>query len=317
MNKKFLISIDTEGDNLWNWSIGKEITTENSLYIPPFQSLCEEYQFKPIYLTNYEMANDTRFVEFAKEKQNLGKCEIGMHLHAWNTPPLDKEHPTRKDCKPGAPYLIEYSVNLMEDKIKTMTHILTAQFGVNPISHRAGRWATNSLYFDLLHKYGYKIDCSVTPGINWKNSPGQSPNSKGSNYKNHQNLPYFINNTDLEEYPVTIFTNHKFIKPDKWNIKSVTKSLVHSLKGNILWLRPTGNNLNECLFVLNESVHLNNYPYVMFMLHSSELMPGGSPTFKNSKSIKILYTHLKIIFEQATKLGLSGTTFREIISQNI
>ena len=48
--KKFLISIDTEGDNLWNWEYGKEITTENSLFVPRFQNLCEKYGFKPTYL---------------------------------------------------------------------------------------------------------------------------------------------------------------------------------------------------------------------------------------------------------------------------
>ena len=37
----FLITIDTEGDNLW--ACPREITTYNSHYLPRFQQLCERY----------------------------------------------------------------------------------------------------------------------------------------------------------------------------------------------------------------------------------------------------------------------------------
>ena len=67
--KKFLISIDTEGDNLWKWQVGDIVTTENAKYLPRFQSLCEKYGFKPTYLTNYEMAMDSFFIEYFKEVQ--------------------------------------------------------------------------------------------------------------------------------------------------------------------------------------------------------------------------------------------------------
>ena len=53
--KKFIITVDTEGDNLWGYKEGDTITTNNALYIPRFQELCENYGFKPVYLTNYEM----------------------------------------------------------------------------------------------------------------------------------------------------------------------------------------------------------------------------------------------------------------------
>lgn len=51
-----------------------------------------------------------------------------------------------------------------------MTELIREKFGFVPVSHRAGRWAMNREYFRLLHKYGYKIDCSYTPGINWRQS---------------------------------------------------------------------------------------------------------------------------------------------------
>ena len=57
MNKYFIITVNTKGDNLWNWHLGDDITTYNAKYILRFQNLCEKYNFIPVYLTNYEMAS--------------------------------------------------------------------------------------------------------------------------------------------------------------------------------------------------------------------------------------------------------------------
>ena len=64
-HKHLIITIDTEGDNLWAWREGQPIGTENTRFLPPFQSLCEEYGMKPVYLSNYEMLQDPRFCAFA------------------------------------------------------------------------------------------------------------------------------------------------------------------------------------------------------------------------------------------------------------
>src|SRR5262249_27520587 len=60
----FLITIDTEGDDIWGHP--DRITTENSRFLPRFQRLCQEHGFKPTYLVNYEMAIDPRFQEFGR-----------------------------------------------------------------------------------------------------------------------------------------------------------------------------------------------------------------------------------------------------------
>lgn len=85
---------------------------------------------KPVYLSNYEMLQDPRFCAFAREKQDRGLCEIGMHLHAWNCPPMEETLPARTDCVPGAAYLIEYSEEAMEEKIRFMTELITEKMGL-------------------------------------------------------------------------------------------------------------------------------------------------------------------------------------------
>ena len=83
--KKFIITIDNEEDNQWNPEAAE--TTENAKFLIRFQELCNFFDFKPVYLTTYHMAHDPIFVDFAKTALQKNQCEIGMHLHAWSTPP--------------------------------------------------------------------------------------------------------------------------------------------------------------------------------------------------------------------------------------
>src|SRR6187551_2752046 len=146
----FIITVDTEGDNLW--AKPREITTYNAAYLPRFQSLCERFRFKPVYLTNYEMALSDAFVEFARDVIARDAGEVGMHLHAWNSPPLD---PLTDDDFRCQPYLIEYPAPTMKEKIRILTRLLEDRFGQPMVSHRAGRWAFDGRYAAMLLDAGY------------------------------------------------------------------------------------------------------------------------------------------------------------------
>ena len=73
----FIITVDTEGDDIW--SRPHEITTRNASFLPRFQSLCERFGFKPVYLANYEMAMSEAFVEFAL-KRVVANCAIRQRI---------------------------------------------------------------------------------------------------------------------------------------------------------------------------------------------------------------------------------------------
>jgi hypothetical protein len=74
-------------------------------------------------------------------------------------------------------------------------------------------------------------------------------------------------------------------------------------------MRPTGRNLRFLLEMLDQA-RAERWPYVEFMLHSSELMPGGSPTFQNAASIEKLYEDLEVLME-AAGTHFQGATLSE------
>ena len=301
--KYFIITIDTEGDNLWSWKQGNKIKTDNTLFLQRFQLLAEQYGFKPVWLSNYEMLSDDRYIEFISKVVSNNAGELGMHLHAWSTPP-EYTLPIRHD---NAPYLVEYPFEIMEEKISQITQYISDRTGVKPISHRAGRWAMDDKYYALLEKYGYTIDCSVTPHIDWSKSIGQTENGRGCDYSSYPEEPYFIGN--VLEIPVTVRQKKSLILNEKKSIHSLSRSIYHMLTGSTLWLRPDGKNLNELLYLV-KVIKNSNSDYLMFMIHSSELMPGGSPTFKNKEAIEKLYIDLKILFEKISE-NFQGCTLCE------
>lgn len=292
----FLITIDTEGDNLW--ALPKTITTENSRYLPRFQELCERYGFKPTWLTNYEMAECPVFCEFGRDVLQRGTGEIGMHLHAWNSPLVMKDGPN------SHAYLIEYSEKVMNDKIKFMTDLLEHRFERKMVSHRAGRWALDSRYTRLLVEHGYLVDCSVTPHVSWASVLGDPNGSGGSDYTNYPTRPYFMDldrvdregSSPLLEVPVSIV---RVRRPSGTDIT--------------WWLRPNGGNRNSMLAILDQACK-EKWPCVEFMLHSSELMPGCSPTFQTQDDIEALYDDLEALFGNAAE-QFRGETLSEFYNE--
>ena len=303
-NKYFFITIDTEGDNQWDLNNG--ISTENSKYLPRFQELAEKYNFKPIWLTNHEMANDDFFVSYMKTKQEKGLCEIGMHLHAWNNPPEFE----LKKINNERDYLIEYPEEIIRKKVEFLTNELTEKFGIRPISHRSGRWTTNDIYLKILKENGYRVDCSVTPNVSWKKCVG-STGVPGSDYSDCPS-EYFYIYDNLIEIPMTIKKIHDFQYDKIKNIKNLLGEFIRLLKGRVQWLRPDFKLNTKGMIDLIKKCYKNS-EYIMFMIHSSELMPGGSPNFKTEKDIERLYEVIEKLFKNISDKGYKGCTFRNFI----
>lgn len=304
MDNAFIITVDTEGDNLWRWKKGTPITTENVKFIPRFQELCEKFGFKPVYLTNYEMVQDDVWVHYIKTKAQQGLCEIGMHIHAWNSPPEYKI----EDLFGGNPYITEYPHEVAEEKIKYLTQFLESRFEIEIVSARSGRWATNDAYFDALKRSGYVVDCSLTPDIDWSMCPGSTVKN-GNDYRNiKRNV--FMHPSGIIEIPMT----SKRVR--HWSDGTFRHKAACIIKGEELWLRPIKKSLHNLIF-LSEDVAKEKNGYLEFMLHSSELMPGGSPYFKSEEDVDVLYNILEKYFTWVSNKGYCGVTLGKYAQQKI
>jgi peptidoglycan/xylan/chitin deacetylase (PgdA/CDA1 family) len=302
-----LITIDTEGDNAW--SRPRVTGTRNAEFVPRFQELCERHHLRPTWLTNHEMISSAVFRTFAADVIARDTAEIGMHLHAWDSPPLE---PLTPDDRARQPYLIEYPPETMRLKIRALTRELEEALGVKMVSHRAGRWAFDERYAEMLLEEGYKVDSSVTPRVSWTDTAGGLEGSGGSDYTAFPEDAYWVDLSDVSragssallEVPMTILSlRSRAVRSvvDRLDHLDPTRHFVrraaNRLSPPLDWLRPTGRN-GLRLERVARRVLKERRRYAQLMLHSSELMPAGSPTFRDSRAIEQMYADLEQLFER-------------------
>lgn len=305
MKPAFLIAIDTEGDDVW--ARPQRVTTRNARYLPRFQAICERFGFVPTYLVNYEMANDAAFRDLGRDVLARGTAEIGMHMHAWDTPPIE---PLGSRDWFEQPYAPEYPPGLVRSKATTMTRLLEDTFGSRMTSHRAGRWGFDADYARALIDLGYEVDCSVTPGISWSRHPGSADGGGGPDFSAFPSGPYrpdpdniaLPGSSRLIELPMSIVRRRRPLH------RELARRVLGRSDPRMVWFRPDGRNFGDLVFVLEDALS-RQLPYLQFTLHSSEFMPGGSPTFRDEAAIETLYRHMEELFERiAPRFDSMGLT---------
>lgn len=298
---KFIITVDTEADNQWKSS---DLKLENIKFLERFQLLCEKFNFIPTYLITYEVATDPFAVLLFKKWLNDNKVEVGTHLHPWSTPPLSQlDHVRRFPC--------ELNDSELRDKIVELHKIIEKNLSIKPTSYRAGRWGLNAYQIDILVELGYLVDSSITPGINW------GLDGLGPDFSREEIYPRYLGDDGkILEVPMTIL-NTGLIKKD---LKNLLKFLdLFGYVGNLLkkilfrkrWMRIFQETKLSELKKVYLSAKKNNVPYIQFMIHSSELMPGGSPYFKTPESVEKLYQLLSDFFLYLEKEEITSVTLSE------
>jgi len=119
------------------------------------------------------------------------------------------------------------------------------------------------------------------------------------------------------ELPVTIlYLNSEKIRKKlysltiKTRINSIT-GIMNRLKIGPLWLRPFPYMSTKDLIGVCKKAKTKRIGYIEMMLHSSELMPGGSPYFPDDISISKLFIKIEKLFRYLDKDGFRGKTLYE------
>lgn len=303
MNKPFFLTVDTEGDNIW--SRPQTITSFNTQNLEKFQNLCQDYDIKPIYLVNYEACINADFVDFINGIGN--HCEIGLHLHGWNSPPL---YDLTGNDNYNQPYLNEYPEKIISKKLTYLIDLLKNTFKSEIISHRGGRYSTSPFIFSELARLGVKIDCSYTPGYSWSSSIGDPSCNGGPDYRNvNSNIHEIITDFGiLTEIPVSTFIRNRFMST------LPTQNYIRRFYGKFLGypiftLRSDVNNLKSMIEVLNYSY--TNTSHIEYIIHSSELSAGFSPLYQSKTDEDKFYYNLKELFEYIRTKSITPLTFKE------
>jgi hypothetical protein len=314
-NMKFIITVDTEADNVWRHY--EELAFNNIRQVPLFQSLCEQHGFPPTYLLTYRAALDEYAAKLFRAYAQSGRAEIGAHFHPWPSGDMSGKKQSSREHS----YPTELADDILREKLEILTKTIADRVGVRPASYRAGRWGFDDRQAAILSGLGYRVDCSVTPKVDWRNNFGDLDSAGGPDFRACSAYPYFLNG-QLLEVPMTILFTGVFKQErslaGKIFLKMPSGFISHAV--NRLFFRKTwlrifpGSNLNDWQRIYR-SADANKLPMVQFMIHSSELMPGGSPYSRSESDVEHIFTQLEEMFKYFKDLGLEGATLSQFAKE--
>jgi hypothetical protein len=304
-NRPFLIvSVDVEEDN-WGFH-HNAFAAENVRRIPRLQRLLDRYRVKPTYLISYPVASCELAAGVLSEIQDQKKCEIGAHLHPWNTPPVTEDINERNSMLKNLPY------DLQAAKLRALTDKIGAVFGRRPSSFRAGRWALGPDTVKALAACDYLADCSVTPTVSWVKY-------EGAEYLNAVTEPYWLSPDgasgqlpgSILEVPATIGFNRwpfEFYQNVELQLRRTWMRFFRPLglmhHAGILrkiWLSPEISTTDD--MILLSKIMINNGMTCLNMsFHSTTLLPGKSPFVKNERELERFYRKIELVLEYLTSI---------------
>jgi len=318
----FVMTVDVESDDAWRHP--DKIALKNLSNIPAFQACCEVYGIVPTYLVTYECATRDEAVSVLKPIADAGKCEIGHHLHAWTTPPFEREDPPGIDSAWLQAYQYELPDSLFMEKAECLRREIEKTYGLSPISHRAGRWGIDQRSVDWLIRNGFVAESSVVPLLNWSQSVGKT--TGGPSYYRSQFAPFAwrssLNgekqNSFLMEIPLSVYVPHNFLL--KLCIKYLQTNMVmrhgvdrfyRKLIGGSGMLRPDPHYKAGMLKKIVAFCLQRKMPVLNCMIHSSELAVACSPFTRNVEDCEHVWKTLEEVFRYVNHMGLSCVTLSQ------
>ena len=307
MRTKVIITIDTEPDNMWDLALRRNPQFKNISELSRLQRLFDKFSAKPTYLTSYSVIK-SEAVSVLKDIVGSVSCEIGSHLHAWETPPFTSS------IKGNGTYLHQYALHIQRQKFANLDGLISDVFNRKAVSYRGGRWSFDKDVISLLLEYGYLVDSSTCPGISWRNDGG-------IDFKKWPCRDYFLDKIEggsaILEVPSTIEIKSKASRLSKFlylNSPNWTHSegILRRIAGfDIVWLDPSFNSFENmkwaCDTLLKENVSCLN-----IMFHSCVIVPGGSPYTMREETVKRFFERLEQLLDYLLKVKkLESVTLKE------
>ncbi|MCI5046753.1 MAG: glycosyltransferase [Aquisalinus sp.] len=280
MEPSLLVTVDTEEIFDWSDTTYSAHSVARPEDISLFQEVCEKNGFKPLYFVSWPLMQDRATITYFKALSETGKADLGLHLHAWVTPPFEGEH---------TPYT-SYQCNLPEDlhrrKLETLVSAFKAAFGFAPLSHRAGRYGVSPMVHEHLIEAGIPYDFSPAAGFDLSQDGGPDFSASG-------NKPWWRQEYDGGKLLCVPVTGARSIRRTRHVISGSNKeSLPDWVKRTTASLRLSPENFDmQDLQALTKAITERETPLLVYSLHSTSLTQGATPYSQGAKDIqKILDT---------------------------
>ncbi len=283
MPPRLLFTVDVEED-MPGWEITDPITVHNVAALPRLAEMCAELGVRPTYLCTYPTVTTPESAAILRLLHRRGDCEIGTHLHPWNTPPFHGVPGLNGDERNHTYYQYELGPERFRAKLAVLHEAVGELTGVAPRAYRAGRFGIDAATLSELVPLGYEVDSSVTP-------LEEHRADHGPDFRSAPQLPYRPARHDITrpgdlpivEIPVSVGLTRRvpsFVKQIFVHLPKATRlrGLLSRDYLNVIdfaWLYPVRFELDlmkKAARILCE----DGSPALNVFIHSSELVAGAS-----------------------------------------
>ena len=294
----FLMTIDTEEE--WDWNGPFESQTyslENIQVLNRFQQLCASRNVATTYFVSWAVLHDEASRSIIQDLAEQPNVEMGMHIHPWNTPPVDDSITT-----PRGSYLHNLPERMITAKLETVFETFL-DAGITPTSFRGGRYSTGDVIQDYLQSHGFVADASVVPYTTWKEDGAPDYRDRG---------PYPVRartsaqqKEALWELPLTL----GFTRGPQRLWAGFFNAIEHSGLSRLrliglaqrlglvrrVWLNFEDTKATEML-ALVQVLRKLSLPFICFTVHSSSLLLGKNPYSQTQKDLDRIWSGLDTVF---------------------
>lgn len=303
------ITIDTEED-LWDKWNRRDNSVENVSFLPQLQKILDQFGAIPTYLVNYPVVTNPKACEILQRLHDRDSCEIGGHIHPWNTPPFQEEISSRNSM------ICNLTKDLAYQKLENLTNEIENRIGIKAKSFRAGRWGFGPSVARCIHELGYMIDTSITPFSDWTTADGPDFSDAQNEYYRFKPDDIFTktSNGPLLELPPTIGFFRDYFGKSGQIRKLILNSFTAKIRLigildklgllNLRWLSPEHSSGSD-MIKLARSFVSNGQKFLNMSFHSPSLIPGKSPYVQNESDLAILINRIKTFLAFAVKEGFT------------
>lgn len=305
---RLVITVDVEEDQ-WGMRKERHSTTENIRQIPLLTDLFRDFDIVPTYLLTFPVVSDDGALAIVRHAYDSGRCEIGMHCHAWTTPPF-QEPLTRPNSM-----LCNLDPWLQQRKLHRLYETIATRVRTRPIAYRAGRWGYGRETAQVLLDLGCRIDSSLTPYTSWARSHG--PDYSHVTPQPYRFTPGHIFSPDplgpLLEVPATIgYLRGRFDAcarlADRLDTSPLQRLKLTALLGRLgllrkVWLSPEQETTARMIQLVKQ-MEWHGYGLLNLVIHSSSLLAGCNPFVRTIAQQQTFLSRLRRFLEFCERSGI-------------
>ncbi|WP_417849860.1 hypothetical protein [Thalassoglobus sp.] len=293
----FTVTIDTEEE--WDWSGPfpvRDLSVSNIHQLGRFQSLCDKYDIRPTYFCNHAVIANRASAEIITKLSESENVEIGMHLHPWNTPPIQSE-----TVGPGESFTHNLSPGAQIEKLQaTFDSLVDA--GITPKSFRGGRYSSGDVVQKFLVEHQFLVDSSVCPYTSWPDDGAPDYCDRGLEPTRIE----FGSGEVLWEVPLTMVTTRR--PYDRWlkifnrlESPALAKLRLIGILNKLgvasrVWLNFECEEAHRIVKFLDIAAS-SGLGHLTFTVHSSSLSPGPGPYCQSEQDCDRILLGIESVFQ--------------------